>query len=227
MADYNSRFSGASQTHLCLAMRFHQINQFHEDPRIIAWWQAGLGALTWLTPTVRRRTLWQQALWVASARPGDAGRANSGAPGPGGPHPGSGGFPRVFPGWSSSGHRYASLPPGSILNRPLHGVYWGPARRSLEHRAEAGVWRQVFVAVGLMFPFMLWRFGYVLMAWTVRAPGGTRFTDHFLVLWPYYGGTNTPYGNVALATFPAARLGQRALARSQLAGDQVLLSREC
>ena len=209
-------------------MRFHQINQFHEDPRIIAWWQAKLGALlTWLTPVRRRTLLAAGALWVCFRKTREM-LGESELP-----------VPRdrvglilvlaVFLGLSwlifRAGTRYASLPRW-VRSHPqltLHDIYWNLLVVLWNTAPEAGLWRQVFVAVGLMFPFMLWRFGYVLMAGQFGRLGDTRFTDHFLVLWPYYGGTNTPYGNGFGYLSRSEAKDNEQLARSQLAGIKLLL----
>lgn len=204
--------------------------QFHENPKVIAGWQDRLGPLLdWLTPARRRAILAVLALYICFKELKKGLRDAT--------------LPLALPqgmaemlatvavllGLSWLTFRWAaSLArlPALVRKHPqlcLHAVYWGFLACVWWSAAHAGPWRSVMVAVALMLPFMLWRFGYLLMAAQYGRIAGTRFSDHVWVLWPAYGGSHTPYGNGLgyLARFEAK--DRESLARSQLAGLKLIL----
>jgi hypothetical protein len=206
------------------------LTQFHENPRIIAWWQARLGpVLDWLTPVRRRTILALLSVYVCFKELKLSIREAS--------------VPLVLPqgmvelllvvvlllalSWLvfRLAVSFARLP-AWVRKHPqlcLHAVYWALLFGIWQSEAVAQSWRGVLVAVGLMFPYMLWRFGYVLMPAQFGRIAGTRFRDHLLAMWPAWGGSNVPYGNGFgyMSRFEAK--DRESLARSQLAGTKLLL----
>ncbi len=206
-----------------LALPLRQLTQFHELPGVIAWWQRRLApVLTWLTPARRRALLVAGALVTCLLEMRGHTRKV--------PLP----VPHEWPGLLAAGLaliglcwlvylsavRYAALPRW-VRSHPqlvLHGLYWGLLVLLWTTAPGAGPLREIFVAVALVFPMLLWRLGYVLLSAQYDRIKGTRFSDHFLTLFPAYGGSNTPYGSGLgyLSRFEARDNEQ--LARSQLAG---------
>ena len=105
----------------------------------------------------------------------------------------------------------------------LHSVYWAFLVVLWTSTPDSGLWRQVLFGVAAMFPFLLWRFGYLLLSGQHGRMSGTRFSDHFLTIWPIYGGSNAPYGKGFgyLSRFEAKN--EEELARSQLAGIKLFI----
>lgn len=211
-------------------MTFARLSQFHENPKVIGWWQARFGkALDWLTPLRRRSILAVLAVYVCFKEINKVCRDAT--------------VPLDLPqttaelilvvmlllGLSWLVFRVAAnfgRLPAPLRKHPqlcLHGLYWGLLAFTAWSAASAGPWRSLVVAVALIFPFMIWRFGYVLLAAQYGRIAGTRFADHLLVLWPAYGGSNTPYGNGLGYLARAEAQDRAALARSQLAGLKLIL----
>lgn len=211
-------------------MRIGMWMQFHENPRVIAWWQAQFGpVLDWLTPVRRRMILAVLAVYACFKEIRKAVRDVS--------------LPLDLPQTTTEQFLVvlillvlswlifrvaANFPrlPGLARKHPqicLHGIYWGLLALIWWGSAAAGPWRSIVLAVGLMFPFMLWRFGYVMIAAQYGRIAGTRFSDHLLVLWPVYGGSNTPYGNGLGFLARAEAKDRESLAQSQLAGIKLIL----
>lgn len=209
-------------------MSLGPLTQFHENPRLIAWWQARLAPLLdGLTPT-RRRWLLALAAVVVCFRKAREYIGETVLPVPQ-DQPGLFLVVAVLLALSWLIYRaaasYASLP-RRIRAHPqltLHGLYWGMLVLLWNTTPQDGRWREVFVAVALIFPFMIWRFGYVLISGQFGRMGGTRFSDHLLTLWPVYGGTNTPYGNGLGYLSRSEAKNSEQLARAQLAGIKLLL----
>ena len=104
----------------------------------------------------------------------------------------------------------------------LHSMYWGFLVVLWTTAPGSGLWRQVLAGVALIFPLLVWRFAYVLLSGQYGRMAGTRFSDHFLTLWPIYGGSNTPYGSgIGYLSRSEAKTVEE-LARSQLAGIKLL-----
>jgi hypothetical protein len=78
--------------------------------------------------------------------------------------------------------------------------------------AGAGPWRTVLFGMAVVFPFLLWRCGYLLLAGQHGRVAGTRFREHLIYLWPAYGGNNTPYGKGL--DYLALRSGDRRTSRA-------------
>lgn len=207
-----------------------RLTQFHENPRVIGWWQARLGPiLDRLTPARRRTFLALLSVYVCFK---ELKKAVGDAP-----------ESMVLPQGAYElllvvvlllalswlvfrvALSFARLP-AWVRKHPqlcLHGVYWALLVGIWQSDGISGPWRAVLVAVGLMFPYMIWRFGYVLMSAQHGRVAGTRFRDHLLVMWPAWGGSNVPYGNGFgyLSRFEAK--DRESLARSQLAGIKLIL----
>ena len=207
-------------------MSFGRWMQFHEDARIIDWWQTRCGPLLdWLTPVRRRSILALLAIIVCFKELRKA--VHDAA------------VPLALPQTPTEfaltvllliglswlmfqlATRFAELP-AVVRKHPqlaLHTFYWG----FLAVLWISGTTHPVILAIGLMAPFMLWRFGYLFMAAQYGRIAGTRFSDHLLVLWPAYGGSNTPYGNGLGYLARSEATDRESLARSQLAGIKLIL----
>lgn len=210
-------------------MRISELVQFHENPAVIAWWERRLGGLLhWLTPFRRRAILAAAAVWVGFSKPMEQMTKNTLLP-----------LPTDMLGlvlvslvifafsWlcyrAAAG--YAKLP-AVVRKHPqitLHLVYWGVLALLWATAQHAGLWREVLVGVALLFPFLLWRYGYMLMAGQHGRIAGTRFSDHLLTIWPVYGGSNTPYGKGYGYLSRCEAKDAHELAVSQLAGLRLLL----
>lgn len=211
-------------------MRIGMWMQFHENARVIAWWQAQFGpVLDWLTPVRRRTILAVLALYACFKETRKAFHDVS--------------LSLDLPQSASEqalvvlvllglswlifrvAENFARLPV-PVRKHPqlcLHGIYWGLLALIWWGAAAAGPWRSIVLAVGLMFPFMLWRFGYMMIAAQHGRIAGTHFSDHLLVVWPAYGGSNTPYGNGLGYLARAEAKDRETLAKSQLAGIKLIL----
>ena len=86
-----------------------------------------------------------------------------------------------------------------------------------------GPWRTVLFGLAVVFPFLLWRCGYLLLAGQHGRVAGTPFREHLIYLWPAYGGNNTPYGKGLDYLTRCEAKTEEELARSQLAGIRLLL----
>jgi hypothetical protein len=205
-----------------------RLRSFHEDPAVIARWQAWTGPLlTRLTPPRRRALLALAALWVVVKRP-----LRDLAPA----------IELRSPNRPTAAavvillclaivvvmylvaRRFPALP-AVVRARPqlwLHGLFWALVLACWLLPKGRGVGRLALAGLVLALPFLLWRIGYMLMSGQRGRIAGTRFSDHLLYLYPAYGGTNTPYGKGIdhLARHEAQT--DEALARSQLAGLKLL-----
>jgi hypothetical protein len=88
---------------------------------------------------------------------------------------------------------------------------------------DAGLWRAVAFALALLFPLLIWRCSYLLLAGQHGRMAGTGVSDHLFYLWPAYGGSNTPYGKGLAYLSQNEAKTTLELARSQLAGLKLLL----
>jgi hypothetical protein len=209
-------------------MQFSRLRQFHEDEKVLAWWGEHMGGLLrWLTPGRRRTILSLGALWVFFRKPLQQFRLQE--------------FPVASDGIALATalvallavvwlcHRAAtafSSLPLLVRRHPqitLHSSYWIGLLILWTTTPTSGLWREVLAAVLLMFPFLIWRLGYLLFAGQYGRMSGTRFADHFLTIWPIYGGSNTPYGKGFAYLSRCEAMNEKELARSQLAGIKLLV----
>jgi hypothetical protein len=201
--------------------------QFHENPRVIAWWCARLGwVLNWLTPAKRRWILIIGALFLGLTNPISYLKKAQQPPA----NWLSAGlvvlavFGVVWLIYQASIH-YKSLP--KLVQRhpqiTLHFVFWLLLILVWYAIPETGLWRIVMIGVALFFPKILWRCGYMLFAGQSGRMAGTGFMQQLICIFPVFGGTNTPYGKGLdfLSKFEAKT--PVALAKSQLAGIKLLL----
>lgn len=202
--------------------------QFHEDPRVIAWWQARLGGLLrWSTPVRRRAILAAGAIWVCIDNGTDSIeladlRTSTGVMA-------AGLIVLALLAISWLLYRVAvsfSSLPLLVRKHPqitLHAIFWAFLVVVWTTLPAAGIWRMVLIGVAALFPFMVWRFGYLLMSAQHGRMKGTRFSDHFLTFWPLYGGTPTPYGKGWGYLSRCEAKNEEELARSHLAGLKLLV----
>lgn len=210
-------------------MPINRLTQFHEDPALIAWWQARLGrALSWLTPFRRRAILAAGAIYVGVRRPL---REMANADDLPVPSDWLGLALLVLATFAilwlcyRAAVNFKALP--LIVRRhpqiALHLMYWGFLVVLWLTVPTAGLWRTVLLGVALIFPFLIWRCGYLLLSGQNGRAVGTSFAHQLMVLWPAFGGSNTPYGKGLdyLSKFEAKT--EEELARSQLAGIKLFI----
>lgn len=206
-----------------------RLSQFHEDAAIIAWWHTRLRwILEWLTPFRRRAILAAGAVWVGFQGPlkflAKADELSVPADRLGAALVILAIFVLLWLCYRAA-VRFSTLP--AVVRRhpqiTLHLLYWGSLAVLWVTPSEPGLWRSVLLGVAIVFPYLLWRCGYMLLAGQYGRMAGTRFSDHLLTLWPAYSGSNTPYGKgLAYLSRFEAKTGEE-LARSQLAGIKLLL----
>src|SRR5436190_4972372 len=206
--------------------------QFHENPMVIAWWCARLGwALDWLTPFRRRAILAAIALCIGAISPFIVliYRKKEHMP----PDP-SGGvvvaivllalFAILWLVYRAAA-RFSTLP-DPVRHHPLltlNLLYWGAVAVLWNSVSATETWRAVLLGIAFVFPLIIWRCCYLLLAGQRGQVAGTRFTDHLIYLWPTYGGTGTSiamgYGHL---TQHEAKTVEE-LARYHLAGIRLIL----
>ena len=210
-------------------MGIGRLTQFHENPAVIAWWCARLGkVLGWLKLSRRRAILAAAAvgagvvipLNILSAKKGMA-LALSGTE-----------IALVVVSlFAILGLLYRaaagfSALPAVIRRYPqlsLHLLYWGGLAVLWLTEPTAGAWRPVLLGVATVFPFLIWRCAFLVLAGQHGRMGGTRFADHLIYLWPAFGGNNTPYGKGLGYLSQHEAKTDVELARSQLAGIRLIL----
>lgn len=202
--------------------------QFHENPAVVAWWCTRLGRpLDWLTPARRRAILAVAAGLAGILYPLTTLRGGKD-------------WQQALDGLAISlvvlvlfgflwlvyraAAAFAALP-APVRGHPqlsLHLVYWACLGILWATPADAGLWRTVLFGVAVMFPFLLWRCGYLIFSGQYGRIRGTGFSDHLITLWPAFGGNNTPYGKGLdyLARCEAKTAEQ--LARAQLSGIRLI-----
>lgn len=197
--------------------------QFHENAAVIAFWQSRFRRqLAWLTPRRRRGLLLVGSIVVLLVRPAGA---ILGSKAPGMPDrlliPLSVlllvGLSAAF--WLAARH-YARLP-GWVRRHPqvtLHAFFWVLLAVLWWRGPDAGPWRAVLAGAVVFMPFLIWRWGYLLLSGQRGRATTTRFRDHLLYLFPAWGGTNTPYGKGLDYLARCEAQDEAGLARSQLAG---------
>ena len=210
-------------------MQIKHFTQFHESPAVIAWWCTRMGwVLRQFTPFRRRAILAAGAVWLCFK---STLRITKSAELPG---PADGMLAGLLVALAlfaiawllyRAAAGFSSLPLW-VRKHPqltLHSMYWGFLVVLWTTAPDNGLWRQVLSGVALIFPLLIWRFAYVLLAGQHGRMAGTRFSDHLMTLWPIYGGSNTPYGNGIGYLSRSEAKTEEELARSQLAGIKLLL----
>lgn len=210
-------------------MRINEISQFHENTSIISWWHKHLfWMLEWMSAKRRRLLLAIGAVWVGIQYPLHTLRKYEDLPIP---HDAIGMAMVILVLFCllwltyQAALRFPSLHP-AVRHHPqitLHLLYWGMLAVLWVTTPAHGLWRAVLLAVALIYPYLLWRCGYMLLAGQHGKMAGTRFWDHLFTLWPPYGGSNTPYGKGLVYLSRCEAKDSEALARSQLAGIKLLL----
>lgn len=210
-------------------MDIRRLTQFHEDPAVIGWWLTRMGrALTWFSPFRRRAILAVGAIYLGVATPLREMATVEGLP-----------VPSDWTGltllvlaifailWLCylATVNFKALPL-IVRHHPqltLHLMYWGTLVMLWLTAPTAGRWREVVLGVAFLFPFLIWRCGYMLMSGQNGRTAGTRFAHQLIVIWPVFGGSNTPYGKGLeyLSRFEAKNEDE--LAQSQLAGVKLLI----
>lgn len=205
-------------------MTWHALRHLHKEPRALALWLRLFGpALRWLVPSRRRVLLTLGAFYIAlkySFR--DVAQAENLL----------GGTPVlaetfalfvtvfsfVFLCWLAA-KNFAGLPPFARRHPNIctHAVFWAFLGVAWISTNSVGPLRTVIVGCVFMIPFVLWRIGYMMLTAQRGKMAGTGFTDHFFYIFPFWGGTVTPYGGYDYLAANEAR-DEVALARSQLAG---------
>jgi hypothetical protein len=210
-------------------MRIGQLTQFHENAVVIAWWSTRLGrALSWLRPSRRRAIMAAAAVCVGVINPFLALTGHKTLP------------------WASSGTEIAlvilslfailwliyraaagfSALPAIVRRHPqltLHLFYWSLLAVLWTTGPTAGGWRAVLFGIAIVFPFLIWRCGFLLLSGQHGRMAGTRFSDHLIYLWPAYGGNDTPYGKGLSYLSQCEAKTEGELARSQLSGIRLIL----
>lgn len=204
--------------------------QFHESPVMLVWWCRVFGrALVWLTPPHRRRLL----LALTAVVVGTISTVTTM-----GKHPA---LPLPRDGWAlmlvvvaqfallalvyRACAGFARLP-APLRRHPqwtLHAIYWLMLAVLWFTTPDQGAWRSVLLGVTVLFPVLLWRLAYLVLAGQHGRMAATTWRDHLLYLWPAWGGTDTPYGKGLAYLSQCEAKTTEALARSQLAGIRLLL----
>lgn len=212
-----------------LAETARRLRHLHEDPAVVARWQAWTRPLlTRLTPGRRRAVLALGALYVVVKRPLKEIAPAVDLQSPGAPAAAAvvvliclAAVCAVY----LAARRFPSLP-ASVRARPqlwLHGVFWTFVLLRGLAPDRPGVTALALSGLVLALPFLLWRMGYLLLSGQRGRMAGTRFSDHLFYLYPAYGGSHTPYGKGLDHLARREAKTDEALARSQLAGLKLLL----
>lgn len=208
---------------------YNHIMQFHENPKLIALWCQYLSRfLTWFNPSKRRLILGIAALYLAFKTPLKHMRKA-----------GESGAPTEWIGISLViiallaiawliyylASQYAKLP-NLIKRNPqlsLHAAYWLLLCTLWLTSTNHSLWHSVLFGIAICTPYLIWRFGYILLSGQHGRAAKSKLSDHFLTIWPAYGGSDTPYGKGLdfLSKFEAKN--EEELAKSQLAGLKLIL----
>ncbi|MEO8546605.1 MAG: hypothetical protein ABI434_23670, partial [Burkholderiaceae bacterium] len=204
--------------------------QFHEHPAVLRWWCRAFGrALVWLTPPSRRRLL----LALAAAGVGIVTTIASMDKYPALALPRQGGglvlvvvaqFALLALVYGAAAG-FARLPT-PVRRHPqwaLHAIYWLMLAALWCTTPAQGGWRSLLLGVAVLFPLLLWRLAYLVLAGQHGRVAGTPWRDHLIYLWPAWGGTDTPYGKGLAYLSQCEAKTTQALAASQLAGIRLLL----
>lgn len=206
-----------------------RLTQFHENPAVIAWWCGRTGPLLrWQTPGRRRAILAIMACFagviipfsILTERKVLSARSDGPAM-----------IAVVVALWLflwlayRAAARWSAMP-AMVRRHPqvaLHLFYWGMLVVLWNTAPSAGPWRAVLLGVAVVFPYLLWRCGYLLLSGQYGHVAGTGFRDHLIYFWPSYGGNNTPYGKGLDYLSRCEAKTEEALARSQLSGIRLFL----
>lgn len=212
-----------------LSINFTQLTQFHENPKVIAWWhRVFFHFLNWFSFDKRRAILAIGALWVAVK----ISRRNIIEAGEQAIILDTSGLIAIVGLlllflWLvyMVAAKFAHLP--SIIKKHplyvLHLFYWVLLFTLWSTSAQSNLIRDVFFVFALMFPMLIWRCSYMLISGQQGRAVKSKFSDHLFTLLPIYGGSETPYGKGFdfLSKFEAK--DELALAKSQLAGIKLIL----
>lgn len=211
-------------------MVVHALTQFHENAAAIDWWRRHLcRLLLWLTPPARRRALLAiAALWVGIDATLALLAKHKALPIPG-DSLGAGlvviaQFALLWVVYRAAAN-FSSLP-AAMRRHPvlaLHSSYWALLAVLWLTPPSAGLWRSVLFALAILYPLLLWRCSYMLLAGQYGRMAGTGFADHLFYLWPAYGGAHTPYGKGFAYLSQREAKTTEELARAQLAGIKLLI----
>ena len=209
------------------------ILHFHENPAVLAWWNTRFEpALSYMTPVRRRLFLAAAAVVVAIRKPlgimEDA--TVAGVP--------EDALARIGVIVGLLGilwlvYRVAiafSRLPEIIRRHPqlaLHLCFWLFLVMVWTAAPVAGWVGTVMTGVAVVFPFLLWRCGYLLQTGQFGRATQTSFSDHLFYLWPAFGGTTTPYGKGYDYLARCEAKTNEELARSQLSGIKLMLLGVC
>lgn len=214
-------------------MSISRLMQFHENPAVIAWWQARFGRiLAWSTPSRRRTILAVASIIIGIKIPLHYLREPQGFAVP---TDALGATCMIFAIFGvlwliyRAAASFSHLP--AIIRRhpqlTLHLLFWGCLLLLWETTPAVGMWRGVLLGVAFAFPFLLWRCGYMLMAGQHGRVAGTPFRDHLFYLLPAFGGSNTPHGKGFEYLSRTEAKTEEELARSQLAGMKLFILYGC
>ncbi len=122
--------------------------------------------------------------------------------------------------WYALARRFASWPgwPKPHPQLALHACFGAWLVAVWTMPAAHPALRTVLLGVGLVFPLLLWRLGYMLMTAQRGRMPGTTLADHWFYLRPVWGGSSVPYGKGLDYLSSCEARDTEALARSQLAG---------
>ncbi len=208
---------------------YNHIMQFHENPKLIALWCQSLSRfLTWFNPSKRRLILSIAAVYLAIKTPlkhmhkaGDLGAPTEWV-----------GMSIVIIAlfgivWLTyyAASQYAKLPK-LIKHNPqlsLHTIYWLLLSIVWLTSASHSLLHTILFGIAICMPYLIWRCGYILLSGQHGRAAKSKLSDHFITVWPAYGGSNTPYGKGLdfLSKFEAKN--EEELAKSQLAGLKLIL----
>ena len=201
-------------------MTWDTLRHLHREPRLIATWLRLFGpALRWLTPPRRRLLLSVGALYIAVkyslrslARAGEPDLVAA--------------FFLVITLFAFVfacyfvAKRFASLP-GFVRRHPqicLHAIFWMLLLAAWIIPPADGVLRTLLLGCICALPFLLWRVGYMMFTAQRGKMAGTKFSDHLFYIFPFWGGSDTPYGKGLDYLAANEARDDTALAKSQLAG---------
>lgn len=206
-------------------MTWNRLRHLHKEPPVIEAWLALFGPiLRWLTPSRRRFLLCLAAFYIAvkySLRTVERlGSSLGNTPNLAYAFPlFIALFAFVFVGWFAA-KNFASLPLFG-RRRPqicLHAIFWMLLVVAWITKPTRGPSQILLFASIFALPFLLWRVGYMMFTAQHGKIARTSFADHLFYLFPYWGGSDTPYGKGFDYLAANEARDETALAKSQLAG---------
>lgn len=212
------------------AVTWEQMRHFHRQPAIIALWRRLWGpVLPWLTPGRRRVLFALGALVIMVTDPlKEVGSIHKWF-----------GFKADTLGailvivamvafvlaWYWLARRFATLPP-FVKRHPqicLHACYWALLVVFWITNPNNVTVRTMLVGCAMVFPFLLWRMGFMLFTAQRGRMAGTNIADHWFYLWPAWGGSNVPYGKGFDYLTSCEAKDPESLARTQLSGIKLFI----